>query len=40
MRPFDPKIESGCVLVWKKNLTLSPVIKRFIEYTKEYLELT
>lgn len=37
MRPFDPKIESGCVLVWKKNLTLSPVIKRFIEYTKECL---
>ena len=39
MRPFDPKIESGCVLVWKKNLTLSSVLKRFIEYTKEYLEL-
>jgi DNA-binding transcriptional LysR family regulator len=37
MRPFDPKIESGCVLVWKKNLALSPVLKRFIEYTKEYL---
>ena len=37
MRPFDPKIESGCVLVWKKNLALSPVLKRFIEYTKENL---
>lgn len=22
LRPLDPKIESGCVLVWKKNLTL------------------
>lgn len=37
LRPFDPKIESGCVLVWKKNLTLSPVVQRFIEYVKEYL---
>ena len=37
MRPFDPKIESGCVLVWKKNLALSPVHKRFIAYTNEYL---
>ncbi len=37
MRPFNPRIESGCVLVWKKNLALSPVLKRFIEYTKEYL---
>lgn len=37
LRPFDPRIESGCVLVWKKNLTLSPVVQRFIEYVKEYL---
>lgn len=37
LRPFDPEIESGCVLVWKKNLTLSPVVQRFIQYVKEYL---
>lgn len=37
LRPFDPELESGCVLVWKKNLTLSFVIQKFIEYVKEYL---
>lgn len=37
LRPFDPELESGCVLVWKKNLTLSRVMQRFIEYIKEYL---
>lgn len=38
LRPFEPEIESGCVLVWKKNLTLSPAVRRFIEYIKENLE--
>lgn len=37
LRPLDPKIESGCVLVWKKNLTLSLAVQRFIEYVKECL---
>lgn len=37
LRPLEPKIESGCLLVWKKNLTLSPAMQRFIEYVKEYL---
>ena len=37
LRPLDPEIESGCVLVWKKNLTHSPAMQRFIEYMKEYL---
>lgn len=37
LRPLDPEIESGCVLVWKKNLTLSLAVQRFIEYMKEYL---
>lgn len=37
LRPFDPELESGCVLVWRKNLTLSLVLRRFIEYMKEYL---
>lgn len=38
LRPFEPELASGCVLVWKKNITLSPVMQRFIEYVKEYLE--
>ena len=37
LRPFEPEIESGCVLVWKKNLTLSLPVQRFIEYIKDYL---
>jgi len=37
LRPLDPEIESGCVLVWKKNLTHSLAMQRFIEYMKEYL---
>ena len=37
LRPLEPEIESGCLLVWKKNLTLSPATQRFIEYVKEYL---
>ena len=38
LRPLEPEIESGCVLVWKKNLTLSPVMQRFIAYIKEWME--
>lgn len=38
LRPFEPEIESGCVLVWKRNLALSPVMQRFITHTKELLE--
>lgn len=37
LRPLDPELESGCVLVWKKNLTLSLAMQRFIAYMKEYL---
>lgn len=37
LRPFDPELESGCVLVWKKNLMLSPVVQRFVEYVRECL---
>lgn len=29
--------ESGCVLVWKKNLTLSPAMLSFITHIKERL---
>ncbi len=37
LRPLEPELESGCVLVWKKNLTLSPAMQRFIEFVKKYL---
>lgn len=37
LRPLDPEIESGCVLVWRKNVTVSPAMQRFIEHVKEYL---
>ncbi len=40
LRPLEPELESGCVLVWKKNLTLSPAMQRFIEFVKEYLTKT
>lgn len=38
LRPLEPALESGCVLVWKKNQALSPAMLRFIEHAKEYLE--
>lgn len=38
LRPLEPALESGCVLVWKKNQALSPVVLCFIEHAKEYLE--
>ena len=37
LRPLEPEIESGCVLVWKKNATLSPAMVRFIAHIKEWL---
>lgn len=40
LRPLEPALESGCVLVWKKNQMLSPVMLRFIEHVKEYLKAT
>lgn len=39
LRPLEPALESGCVLVWKKNQTLSTALLRFIEHAKEYLGL-
>ncbi len=38
LRPLEPALESGCVLVWKKNQALSPAVLCFIEHAKEYLE--
>lgn len=37
LRPMEPELVGGCVLVWKKNQMLSPVMKRFLEHVKEYL---
>lgn len=38
LRPLEPALESGCVLVWKKNQALFPAMLHFIEHVKEYLE--
>lgn len=37
LRPLEPEIISGCVLVWKKNLALSPAMVHFIAHIKECL---
>lgn len=31
-RPFEPPMETGCVLVWKKHQLFSPVAAAFIKY--------
>lgn len=33
--PLSPKLETGSVVVWKKNHIASPVVGRFIDYLKE-----
>lgn len=38
LRPLEPEMESGCVLVWKKNMTLSPAMLRFTRHVKECLD--
>ena len=38
LRPFEPELTSGCVLVWKKDMKLSLVMTRFVAHVKEYLE--
>lgn len=38
LRPLEPEITSGCVLVWKKNQILSPAVARFVKYVGEWLE--
>ena len=38
LRPLEPEIVSGCVLVWKKNLMLSPAMTRFIGHIWEWLD--
>lgn len=34
LKPLKPEIESGCVLVWKKNMALSTAVQRFVEHVK------
>lgn len=33
--PLKPEVETNCVLVWKKNRVLTPVIKEFIQRFKD-----
>lgn len=35
LRPLEPEIVSGCVLVWKKTQTLSLAMAKFIESIKQ-----
>lgn len=35
--PLEPQMETGSVLVWKKNQTLSAAHARFVQYIKEYV---
>lgn len=39
LRPLEPEMTAGCVLVWKKNLVLSPLMAKFIAHVKEYPEM-
>lgn len=39
LRPLEPEIVSGCVLVWKKNQVLPLALTRFIDYMKASLAL-
>lgn len=36
--PLEPSIETGCVLVWRKNQILSPAVSEFINCFKKYIE--
>lgn len=38
LRPLEPEMTSGCVLVWKKSQILSPAVARFIKHMRERLE--
>lgn len=36
--PFSPSLQTGAVLVWKKNQAFSPVVSRFIQYIRDDAE--
>lgn len=38
LRPMEPELTNGCVLVWKKNQMFSPVMTQFIAHVKENME--
>lgn len=38
LKPMEPELTSGCVLVWKKNMKLSLAMVRFVAHVKECLE--
>lgn len=35
--PLEPHMETGSVLVWKKNQTLSTAHAKFVQYIKKYI---
>ncbi|MEE0967175.1 MAG: LysR family transcriptional regulator [Bacilli bacterium] len=37
-KPFYPSLETGCVLVWKKNQTFSTPVTKFIEMLQKYFK--
>lgn len=37
-KPLSPRLETGCVLVWKKYQVASPVMEEFIKYLKHAYE--
>ncbi len=36
--PLEPEIVNGCVLVWKKEQTMSKAMSRFVTHVKEYIK--
>ena len=36
--PLEPTIETGCVLVWRKNQILSPAVSEFINSFRKYIK--
>ena len=36
--PLEPTIETGCVLVWRKNQILSPAVSEFINSVRKYIK--
>ena len=37
-KPLSPMLETGTVIVWRKNRTVSPSVNSFIKHIKKCLE--
>ena len=35
--PLSPRLETGCILIWKKDQTLSPLLESFLAHAKKYV---